>query len=175
MAVLANGTVDRLTTYFCTKLVRKDQRVVNPFSNPGSELCKCVIEFRELVSFAISGALKASDWETSCESFSNKWMAVSHWICPVRLLETISEDGSVSFLGKLKERRNAPPQKFILKKKRANGMFCKECGVLCNSSTQFNIHLSGMKHKQVVKNLMSERSDDCIRDILTGIQGFGAR
>ena len=173
MEAIPGETTDRLTTYFCTKLVRKDQRVINPLGDPASDLCRCVLEFRELISFAMSGGLKAVDWETSCELFSNKWMAVSHWICPVRLLETISEDGVISFLGQLKERRNAPPQKFILKKRRANGMFCKECGVSCNSATQFNIHLAGMKHKQVV-NSLSDRSDDCIRDILVGIKGFGA-
>eukprot|EP01064_Diplonema_japonicum_P034447 TRINITY_DN7138_c1_g1_i1.p1 TRINITY_DN7138_c1_g1~~TRINITY_DN7138_c1_g1_i1.p1 ORF type:complete len:218 (+),score=31.24 TRINITY_DN7138_c1_g1_i1:55-708(+) len=152
----------QLTEFFATKLVKKGMRQVEPFEDP--TLRQCISEFREVVRTVVQGGLVlASEWETNCETFSNKWITLSHWVCPVRLAEFVKELGkNWEWEGTLTEKKKTPPKDFIKKKEKKDRVtaeqkvyHCPLCNIHCNSQAQMTIHLKGSRHAESTSSTAS--------------------
>ena len=162
-----DDVVESLQEFFCTRLVKKGFRTAEGGVD-GGELAVCGDEFgalvRGIVTSAGEGAVDADVWEADCEAFSQRWMHIAHWVCPVRLSEQIKAFGiTLSWSGVLKERRRTPPEDFVRKKEKRERLAatvhtfrCTYCKVVCNSAGQMDAHRLGTRHKDLIRVVARE-------------------
>ena len=185
MVASTEPVLKQLTHFFYTRLVKKKERKTDPWQEPHSDLVRCIEEFKMLVAIPLAAAdkgvsLEASLWEEACEMFSDKWISITHWICPVRLVEYMGEL-DISWVGELNERRKTPPRSFLRKKEKktknevsVSGIpkfACEDCVVVCNSEAQIHSHMNGVKHKECLKLCVREETytDEGLRDLLSSL------
>lgn len=154
------------TEFFATRLVKKECRTPDPLGDPGSDLCRCIGEFRGIVRDALRRSVEGSpqdtdEWEVRCDAFTEKWAEMCHWCCPVRLGEYLEQYFPIHWSGAAKERRKPPPREKRAGKKEADRApaqqhWCAHCGVMLNSAAQTLIHVQGQRHKGQVALLARE-------------------
>eukprot|EP01060_Flectonema_neradi_P036766 TRINITY_DN717_c0_g1_i1.p1 TRINITY_DN717_c0_g1~~TRINITY_DN717_c0_g1_i1.p1 ORF type:complete len:204 (+),score=39.98 TRINITY_DN717_c0_g1_i1:63-674(+) len=140
---------DDILQLFKTRLLRKAYRPGVREAQP-NEVLQCEADFINIIDWAIeTESVDRQLWSDRCETFSNNWPHVCHWIHPGRLSDYLlgCEKVNIKFVG---ESRPAPRVERRKPTVRARKYLCQECGVVCNSLCQFDVHKKGKKHSELL-------------------------
>eukprot|EP00756_Hemistasia_phaeocysticola_P031114 Hpha_TRINITY_DN16332_c2_g7::TRINITY_DN16332_c2_g7_i1::g.60902::m.60902 len=135
---------------FSARLLRKAYRPNRrgPSCPPDVEECEAAF-MKVLRHVAEKQPHTRGEWYNTCNTFSDKWDHVCHWIHPTRLADFLSEELGFKWVGE------PPPRKETAERQpraavRAQKFHCPACGVTCNSYAQYEIHAQGARHKDVI-------------------------
>eukprot|EP00755_Sulcionema_specki_P021914 Sspe_Gene.75235::Locus_47014_Transcript_1_1_Confidence_1.000_Length_1163::g.75235::m.75235 len=148
-----SNPIDAVVSVFHSRLVRRD--VLKNGQDP--QVDECCDSLRKEVDRIYNDAkagkvMKAAEWETLCQDFSQTWCKICHELCPHRFMTTVKEKFDIEVLfdqdpEKLIKKRMGPKEN----KQPAQPYFCVHCSVVCNSELQIKDHLKGMKHQEMIR------------------------
>eukprot|EP01063_Lacrimia_lanifica_P030531 TRINITY_DN4862_c0_g2_i1.p1 TRINITY_DN4862_c0_g2~~TRINITY_DN4862_c0_g2_i1.p1 ORF type:complete len:319 (+),score=92.61 TRINITY_DN4862_c0_g2_i1:54-1010(+) len=158
VAGAVEGPVEKLTTFFSTRLLLRRYRPSNRGEAVVPEAVgQCERAFRALAERAVADVnagkvLDAMEWMETCTEFSEEWIDFCHWISPKKLREHLTEIVGAQWCREeeIPAERELPPWDLKLYKadmSLVQQYACPCCEVECNSLAQYKGHAAGHRHK----------------------------
>ena len=139
---------------FKERLLRKAYRPGRRPSDCPADVYACEAAFGQLLTSAEeTQPMDRGEWHARCNTFSDEWEHICHWVHPSRLADFLTEELELEWTGEYPAR---PAEEGKAKAKvksnvKAQRFRCPECDVECNSYAQYTIHAQGSKHVEMVE------------------------
>eukprot|EP01063_Lacrimia_lanifica_P028056 TRINITY_DN4025_c0_g1_i2.p1 TRINITY_DN4025_c0_g1~~TRINITY_DN4025_c0_g1_i2.p1 ORF type:complete len:684 (+),score=267.75 TRINITY_DN4025_c0_g1_i2:108-2159(+) len=149
---------------FRERLLRKAYRPRRRPVECPKDVYTCEDEFKALVNAGqATQPMDRAAWHKLCNDFSDKWEHICHWVHPSRLADFLTEDMGLEWEGEFPIKPATTETRVKVKVKsnvKAQRFKCSECNVICNSYSQYLIHIEGTKHKDNLEQCIAKAKED---------------